>query len=262
MSDLATTDPTSLVPQVDRDAILKHLNLDPGSTSTQALLLICERYGLDPLLKHMVLIQGRPYVTRDGYLAIAHRSGVLDGVEVLEEGDSDDHWWARVAVHRKDMSRPFTYVGRYPHSGGNKGYGPEMAVKCAEVAALRRAFNVTGVGAADERWDDHMEATPVEAPERLQVIMDRFAELPADKNEALYGWVTKHIFDGETGWVWEDIPEGWWERLEGFLDKADADTPADGLSADAPALIEADSHEPAAADPPAEFDDDDPGRPM
>jgi hypothetical protein len=145
---------------VDREAILRHLNLNPAETSTQALLLICERYGLDPLLKHMVLIQGRPYVTRDGYLAIAHRSGVLDGIEVLEESDGDGHWSAKVAVHRKDMARPFTYVGRYPHNGSNKGYGPEMAVKCAEVAALRRAFNVTGVGAADERWDEHVEPVP------------------------------------------------------------------------------------------------------
>jgi hypothetical protein len=155
--------PMGLAPTVDREAILRHLNLNPAETSTQALLLICERYGLDPLLKHMVLIQGRPYVTRDGYLAVAHRSGVLDGIEVLEESDGDGHWSAKVAVHRKDMGRPFTYVGRYPHNGSNKGYGPEMAVKCAEVAALRRAFNVTGIGAADERWDEHVEpAVPVD----------------------------------------------------------------------------------------------------
>lgn len=144
---------------IDREAVLRTLNLDPRNPATQALLLVCERYGLDPLLKHMVLIQGRPYVTRDGYLHIAHVSGQLDGIEILDEGEDTDYWWAKVAVYRKDMGRPFAYRGRYPKSGGNKTYGPEMAIKCAEVAALRRAFNVTGIGAADEKWDAEDEHT-------------------------------------------------------------------------------------------------------
>lgn len=138
---------------IDHEAILKSLNLNPRDPNTQALLLVCDRYGLDPLLKHMVLIKGNAYVTRDGYLTVAHRTGVFDGMEVLDQGTDGTHHWAKVAVYRKDMGRPFTYIGRYPKSGGNKEYGPEMAVKTAEVAALRRAFNVTGIGALDERWD-------------------------------------------------------------------------------------------------------------
>ena len=147
--------------QVDTAAVLKTLNLDPRNPQTQALLLVCERYELDPLLKHMVLIQGSPYVTRDGYLAIAHRSGLFDGMEVVEQSETSSHYVAKVAVYRKDWGRPVTMIGRYPKSNRMaKDYGPEMAVKVAEVAALRRAFNVTGVGAADERFDD--QAKPVE----------------------------------------------------------------------------------------------------
>lgn len=138
---------------VDREAILSHLKLNPRDPATQALLLVCERYGLDPLLRHMILVDGRPYITRDGLLDVAHRSGQLDGIEVLNEGDDADHWWAKVAVYRKDMSRPFVYRGRYPHNGGNKRYGPEMAVKVAEVAALRRAFQVTGIATQEESWE-------------------------------------------------------------------------------------------------------------
>lgn len=138
---------------IDQAAILKSLNLNPTDPKTQALLLVCDRYGLDPILKHAVLIQGSLYVTRDGLLAVAHRSGQFDGIEVLEQGETPTHYTAKVAVYRKDMGRPFTYIGRYPKQGGNKAYGPEMAVKCAEVMGLRRAFNVTGVPAADERWD-------------------------------------------------------------------------------------------------------------
>src|SRR5690606_26935848 len=139
---------------VDQDAVLKTLGLNPRDPNTQALLLICQRSGLDPLLKHIVLIQARPYVTRDGYLHTAHQAGKLDGIGIGDEGENATHWWAKAAVLRKDMQRPFTYRGRYPERGGNTQYGPEMAVKCAEVMALRRAFCVTGIAAADERWED------------------------------------------------------------------------------------------------------------
>ena len=158
--------------EIDREAILKSLNLDVHQPSTQALLLVCERYGLDPLLKHMVLISGNPYITRDGYLAIAHRSGVFDGMEVLEQGADGTHFTARVAVYRKDMGRPFTFIGRYPKAQRMaKDYGPEMAVKVAEVQALRRAFNVTGVAAADERWDD-VDSVAHHAPAALPPGVD------------------------------------------------------------------------------------------
>jgi hypothetical protein len=148
---------------IDREAVLVALKLNPRDPNTQALLLVCERYNLDPLLKHMVLIKGNAYVTRDGYLTIAHRSGQFDGMEVLEQGETPSHFTAKVAVYRRDMSRPFSYVGRFPKNKDMaKEYGPEMAVKVAEVQALRRAFNVTGIGAADEQWE--ADAVPAAAP--------------------------------------------------------------------------------------------------
>jgi hypothetical protein len=178
---------------VDREAILRHLNLDPRNVNTQALLLICDKYGLDPLLKHVVLIQGRPYITRDGYLHIAHHSQQLDGIEILDEGESDTHWWAKAAVYRKDMARPFSYRGRYPKGGGNKDYGPEMAIKTAEVMALRRAFNVTGAGAADERWDEPGNVVQPEPPadhETHEAIRRVIHDLP-DQADAIKSWWTE-----------------------------------------------------------------------
>lgn len=138
---------------IDQTAVLRHLRLNPKDPSTQALLLTCRRYGLDPLLKHAVLIQGRLYVTRDGLLHVAHRTRQLDGIEVLDQGETQSHHTAKVAVYRKDMGHPFTYVGRYPKAGSNKTYGPEMAVKCAEVMALRRAFDVS-IAAREEMWEE------------------------------------------------------------------------------------------------------------
>ncbi len=139
---------------LDQEAILKSLNLNPRDPKTQALLLICDRYNLDPILKHLVLISGNPYVTRDGLLHVAHRTGQLDGIEVVDCGEYETHYWAKVAVYRKDMGRPFTYVGRFAKNKPMaKEYGPEMAIKTAEVAALRRAFSVTGLPAAMETLD-------------------------------------------------------------------------------------------------------------
>ena len=91
------------------------------------------------------------------FWALRYRSGQLDGI-VLEdqgkEGDQrDGHWWAVVAVFRKDMRYPFRFRGRYPITGANRAYGPEMAIKCAEVMALRRAFDVTALPVLEEMHD-------------------------------------------------------------------------------------------------------------
>ncbi|CAB5218062.1 hypothetical protein UFOVP209_47 [uncultured Caudovirales phage] len=179
--------------EVDREQILRYLNLNPRDPGTQALLLVCERYELDPVLKHMVLISGRPYVTRDGYLHIAHASGQFDGLEVVDSGEDNAHWWAKVAVYRKDMRHPFTFIGRYPKADAKHmaKYGPEMAIKTAEVMALRRAFDVGGIAAADEQWDNN---TPVAVnidpatPELLAQISDRISALATVQREALKTW--------------------------------------------------------------------------
>lgn len=154
---------------IDYSAILRTLRLDPARPDTQALLVIADKYGLDPILRHVVLIEGRPYVTRDGLLHVAHKSGRFDGIEVTERPRLDgDHWHATVAVYRKDMSRPVVYPGRYPQAGGNKRYAPEMAIKVAEVQALRRAFDVA-LPTLEEQWDlpaDSGDVYPADDPDR------------------------------------------------------------------------------------------------
>lgn len=158
--------------QVDYNKVLEHLKLNPKDPKTQALVLVSQRYGLDPVLKHVLIVDGDVYVTHKGLLHVAHRSGVYDGTEVLDQGETDTHWTAKVAVYRSDMNRSFTFPGRYPKlrgkyewSDGPNGkrvktkvaeephpYGPEMAIKTAECAALRRAFDVA-LGVVEERWD-------------------------------------------------------------------------------------------------------------
>ena len=139
-------------------ALLKAVGFDRLAPEQRELALaIAGKYELDTMLKHLVMIDGRPYITRDGLLHVAHRSGQLDGIETTEPGIVDGFWRASCSVYRKDMSRPFTYTGRYPTSGGNQKFAPEMAVKVAEVMALRRAFDVAAP-VVEERWD--IEAVP------------------------------------------------------------------------------------------------------
>lgn len=149
---LAHTD-TFVPDTVDKEAILRAFNINARDPKAQAMLLACEKYGLDPLLKHAVLISGNLYVTRDGLLHVAHRSDRLDGIVVEDEGETDVEWWARVTVYVKGQTHGYSYRGRYPKSGQQKKYGPEMAVKVAEVMALRRAFGVTGIPTVEEQWD-------------------------------------------------------------------------------------------------------------
>jgi hypothetical protein len=206
---------------VDWNAVYKTLGLSPQDPRTQALLLVCDRYGLDPLLKHAVLIEGRVYITRDGLLHVAHKSGVFDGIEVVEGPTLDQKsgdWHAKVAVWRRDMQRAIAYPGRYPEKGSNRKYAPEMAIKVAEVMALRRAFNIA-VATREEQWDraadsgdvypgddldrkgaddDHRHLVERIAA-RADELVDDGAMTPDDRAKAI-GYAGKSLAHAEKAW--------------------------------------------------------------
>lgn len=140
--------------KVQMSKLLQAVGINANDPVHQAALLACDKYDLDPLRKEVIVIpRGGPYVTRDGYLRVAHRSGQFDGMVTEETGETPTHWTARVAVYRKDMKHPFTYDGRYPKAGTNKQYGPEMAIVRAERTALSRAFPVEGLAAGGHDMD-------------------------------------------------------------------------------------------------------------
>jgi hypothetical protein len=184
---LAVRESAAVTPAQFNDALIKAVGWDRVPPEQRALALhICERYDLDPMLRHVVMVEGKPYITRDGLLHVAHRSGVFDGIEVTDPVLGDTHWTARATVYRKDMSRGFTYSGRYPKSGGNQRFAPEMAVKVAEVMSLRRAFDVSAA-VIEERWD--MEEVPTAStPRPVQPLAEkaaaRRAELEARATDA------------------------------------------------------------------------------
>lgn len=159
----AETAPVAREPDEERRRLLRNLILrDATDAQIDLVLRICERYGFDPLLKHVVLISGQLYVTRDGLLHIAHASGQLDGIEVEAERDADGKWIATAKVYRKDMARPFVYSAHQaehevPQSKAWQKAPRAMTVKCAEVMALRRAFAVAIGGAEEIGYEGEVE---------------------------------------------------------------------------------------------------------
>lgn len=144
-----------------RNALLRAVGFDQLSEPQRELALaIAQRYELDPMLKHLVMVEGRPYITRDGLLHVAHKSNDFDGIEVTDPVLDDKpapngkkYWRSRATVYRKSFKRPFVYPGRYPSDGGNAKYAEEMCIKVAEVMCLRRAFDVSAP-TVEERWDE------------------------------------------------------------------------------------------------------------
>lgn len=159
------SDPSPMLPAttgfgpVDQARILKTIGLDPADPRAHAVVLVAERYGLDPVLNHVLILpkSQRPYITLDGFRHVAHTSGVYDGMTVTDgprRDGAEREWVATVAVWRKDMTRPFEFPGR---AGINLDNGPEMALARAKRRSLREAFDITVPKVfAEDEWD----ATP------------------------------------------------------------------------------------------------------
>jgi hypothetical protein len=119
---------------------------------------LAKTYQLDPFAKQIWAVKygNNPaaiFCGRDGFLAIAHRSGKFDGMESGTRKDGDDLvGWCR--VYRKDMSRPFEVeVSLSEYSTGKNLWQTKpktMIVKVAESHALRRAFGISGLYAPEE----------------------------------------------------------------------------------------------------------------
>ena len=129
-------------------------------TENEFLLLmqLAKTYQLDPFAKQIWAVKygNNPaaiFCGRDGFLAIAHRSGKFDGMESGTRKDGDDLvGWCR--VYRKDMSRPFEVeVSLSEYSTGKNLWQTKpktMIVKVAESHALRRAFGISGLYSPEE----------------------------------------------------------------------------------------------------------------
>lgn len=140
--------------------------IDRNATPAQVdmLILVGNRYGLDPIMGHVVLINGKAFVTHKGLMHKAHDSRVFDGIET-SYGKDDLGEWCECRVWRSDMTRPFAgriYINEYRGSGPVWGKYPRaMAAKTAESFVLRRAFDVSLTSQEEMGVADGPDAAPV-----------------------------------------------------------------------------------------------------
>ncbi len=134
--------------------ILQLLGLPPNHIHSKALLLLADRYGLDPLLKEIVVIPGKgPFVGVKGAVSVALRSGLLDGMEADDCWDTDTHWCVRCIVWRKDMNHPAAKVIGRVAKTEKKDWPLEIARARGVRAALSYAFNIhDDYGESEDQW--------------------------------------------------------------------------------------------------------------
>lgn len=136
-----------------------------GATDTE-FKIFCETarlLGLNPVLRQVWCVKNlnRPdlpaqiYASRDGLLAVAHRSGQFDGMESgVRKDDAGNVVGAYCRIWRKDMSHPFDVeIIRAEYDTKKSLWESKpatMCVKVAEAHCLRRAFDICGVYTPDE----------------------------------------------------------------------------------------------------------------
>ncbi|TBR80926.1 phage recombination protein Bet [Campylobacter novaezeelandiae] len=170
------------------ELIKKHFfPVNAKTVEMEYCLNIANKYNLDPFLKQIffvprraqVEINGRkewvnkidPLVGRDGFLAIAHKTGKFGGIrsysEIKQFPKLNNGRWeysqdlvAVCEVYRTDSDKPFVVEVAYSEYAQKKSSGettsfwadkPDtMLKKVAESQALRKAFNVSGLYSAEE----------------------------------------------------------------------------------------------------------------
>jgi hypothetical protein len=127
--------------------------LDKMSEEQKAMFLLAlgQRLGVRAELGELILYQGKPYISIDGRIRLAHETGLLVGMETrpatalecrnygCEPGDV--LWVAQ--VFRRGAGRAFTGWGHVSQKDRNpvtKTHPREMAKKRAKYDALRSAF--------------------------------------------------------------------------------------------------------------------------
>jgi len=152
-------------------AMVPHTDLGTGELLVpdvvKALVEYAHKYHLDPERGHVVLMYSKPYITIDGYLYHANRTGIAytlasrplttDEIKQYKVGDTDHAWLAELTF--TDTGAKFTGLGVVTYDemtaksprDETKFRSPvvakhpwQLAQKRAEWQALRRAFPIGG----------------------------------------------------------------------------------------------------------------------
>lgn len=140
---------------------VKELFIPKGVSNVDVEIFVelAKSYGLSPFKKEIWILpfgsKANIFAGRDGFLAIAHRSGQFDGMETNYGYDKDGKLeWAETVVYNKSCSHPVkckVYLCEYT-TGRNLWLSKPhvMLQKVAESSALRRAFNISGIYCPEE----------------------------------------------------------------------------------------------------------------
>lgn len=149
-----------------RESVAKNLTKD----QIKIFFYQCQALGLNPLVNEICAISyaGKMsiQVMRDGFLTIAHRSGLLAGMEsgvtMSEDGTKIVNGWAK--VYHKNFKVPMYQEADFDEYNSGRNLWTTkpktMIKKVAESMALRKAFNVSGVYSPEEMDKEIQVTTP------------------------------------------------------------------------------------------------------
>ena len=218
----------------------------PKATDTEVeyFLGIAESLGLNPLTKEIQFVPRKaniagynepaqwvekydPIVGRDGRLAIAHKSGVFEGIEsytemkdtyVLNNGKfvKGNDLFATAKVYKKGHKNPFVvevafqeYVGKNKNGDITNIWASKphtMLKKVAESQALSKAFNINGV-TTEEELDSYIHNdAPNNKPQKLERKEDPFlnqvGEIDNIEDVAIIEKPSKNITKEDLSLLW------------------------------------------------------------
>lgn len=145
--------------------------LEKMSPDQQSMFLIAlgQRLGVRAELGELILYQGKPYISIDGRIRLAHETGLLVGMETRPATalecrnygcEAGDVLWV-CNVFRRGAGRAFTGWGHVSLKDRNpvtKTHPREMAKKRAKYDALRSAFPpAEQISAMHERYIEEAE---------------------------------------------------------------------------------------------------------
>jgi phage recombination protein Bet len=197
-----------------------------GATDEEFMMFseLCKSTGLNPFKREIWCIKagGRAQIMTgiNGYLSIANRHPMFDGMEVSFEWDGDRLIAAECKVHRKDRKFPSVAVALMSEWGGStpiwKSKPSVMLAKVAKSIAIREAFPVELAGTYTEEEMPPQFSKPQEPaapqaalaiaaslPEPKQLYTYNLATVPDDKLEDVFAYLqSQGAYESENPGTW------------------------------------------------------------
>lgn len=197
-----------------------------GDAEFAALVVVCNEYGLNPLLKEIYAFPAKgggivPMVSIDGWIRIMNEHPQFDGIEFNYHNDAKGGTVAiESIIQRKDRAHPIKIIEYMDECKGTSGpwvKSPRRMLRHrALIQGARVAFGFSGiVSEGDEPEFIDIQSEPITLPPRQTIAEELDDEIPA--------------FDQETGEVLAQDASGMTvidEEAARALDAGESEEPA------------------------------------